>query len=69
MRDDDMRPLVCKICDERHGSLVCDKALRLSEEIRNEAGDRDLKLRHKCRWEQMTRAAILKEYGDPAAWK
>lgn len=60
--------MVCKICLERHGSLVCEKALRLSEEIRNEAGVRDTKLRDKCRWEQMTRAAVLKEYGDPAQW-
>lgn len=59
---------VCRVCNERHGSIVCVPCLDLSEEIRAESGARDAALRSKCTWEQLSRCAVLKEYGDPAAW-
>jgi len=40
----------------------------LGGEILREGGEREMLLRAKCRWEQMTRSAVLMRYGDPAAW-
>lgn len=66
-RDNGVR-VMCMICGNSHGTKVCDETLALSAEIRKEAGKRDERLRQKCRFEQQTRSAILKEYGDPANW-
>ncbi len=44
------------------------KLVALSREIRTENGEREQKLCAKCRWEHMTRTAVLKSYGDPKNW-
>ena len=60
--------MTCKVCGKEHGSLVCEPVLQLSAEIRKENGERETRLRAKCRWEQMFRSRVLKEYGDPGFW-
>ena len=59
---------ICEICKKEHGSIVCKEISRLSQELRLENGEREKRLLAKCNWEQMTRSAILHEYGDPKDW-
>lgn len=47
---------------------ITPEILELSHKIRDENGKRDELLRAKCNWEQMTRCAVLREYGDPNTW-
>ena len=59
---------LCKVCGESHGSILCRAIKQLCKEINQENGDRQNKLAEKCRWEQVTRGKILKDYGDPKNW-
>ena len=59
---------MCKICGTEHGNTVCKAITILSAAIRAENGEREKRLRAKCRWEEYTRSKVLKEYGDPAKW-
>ena len=43
--------------------------LNLSKEIQEEGGERLERLKAKCQWEQMSRTAVLMEWGDPAHWE
>jgi hypothetical protein len=59
----------CKVCGENHRPVVCEQVINLNREIHRENGERERRLREKCRWEHMTRSAVLAEYGDPGEWK
>lgn len=43
-------------------------ATRVSREIKVEGGEAEEKLAAKCRWEHMTRTAVILEWGDPRGW-
>jgi hypothetical protein len=43
-------------------------AMKISSEVRELGGEAEEKLRHKCRWEQMSRTAVILEWGDPREW-
>lgn len=43
-------------------------ALRISKEVRKEDSDAEHELRAKCKWEHMTRMAVILEWGDPRTW-
>jgi len=47
---------------------VPDEILKLSKAIRHEDGLREKLLAAKCRWERMSRTAVLMQYGDPQDW-
>jgi len=64
---DDYSP--CAVCGENHRPVVCKPVMALSREILEENGEREQRLRDKCRWEHMTRSAVLAVYGDPGEWK
>jgi len=48
---------------------VSPETLRISQEVRAENGKAEERLAAKCRWEQRSRSAIIREYGDPRKWK
>ena len=41
---------------------------KISKEVREENGEAEQKLSHKCNWEHMTRTAVIMQYGDPRNW-
>ena len=41
------------------------EALKISKAVRSENGNAEVWLKHKCRWEQQSRTAIIMGYGDP----
>lgn len=45
--------------------MTMDEALRISKEVRQQGGRAEEWLCHKCRWEQMSRTAVILNYGDP----
>lgn len=45
-----------------------DAALKISEEVSRENGEAEQRLVWKCRWEKMTRLAVILEWGDPRKW-
>ncbi len=47
--------------------MTFEEARALGKEITKRPKDEE-KLIHKCRWEQMSRPAVLMEYGDPKDW-
>lgn len=47
---------------------VPEDIMELGAEIHREHGQREELLRYKCRWEAMSRPAVLMAYGDPATW-
>ena len=48
---------------------VTKEILALSKDIMEENSIREERLKAKCRWEHMSRTAVLGEYGDPANWE
>lgn len=44
-------------------------AMALSQDIKQEGGDGEQRLRDKCNWEHMGRCAVILEWGDPRTWK
>lgn len=49
--------------------LSMDEASKISSEIRSENGKAEQLLAAKCRWEHMSRTAVIREWGDPRNWK
>jgi hypothetical protein len=47
---------------------VTELQLRISRDVREENGAAEQRLRAKCQWEQMTRTAVIAEWGDPRTW-
>lgn len=41
---------------------------RISRELWEQGGEYEERLRAKCRWEAMTRTAVIWEWGDPRTW-
>lgn len=60
--------MACKVCNQEHGNIVCAATAALSRELREAGGEAEERLRAKCQWEQMTRSAVLHDYGDPSGW-
>jgi hypothetical protein len=48
--------------------MTLQDARRVSKEVSTVGGRAEELLRAKCRWEQMTRLAVLMEWGDPREW-
>jgi hypothetical protein len=44
------------------------EAMRINDEVRAKGGKAEELLRAKCRWERMSRLAVIKEWGDPREW-
>lgn len=42
--------------------------MRISRELWEQGGEYEERLRAKCRWEAMTRTAVIAEWGDPRTW-
>lgn len=53
---------------DRNYAMTMEEASKRSKELRDEGGEIEERLRAKCRWEHMSRTAILTEWGDPATW-
>lgn len=47
---------------------VSEETVRIEREIREAGGEAEQRLRDKCRWEAMTRYAVIREWGDPRTW-
>jgi len=45
------------------------KVLGSNKLTESECALAELRLRAKCRWEKMTRIAVIMEWGDPRKWK
>lgn len=43
--------------------------IEMSREIRDEHGYRERLLQEKCKWEHLSRYAVLRRYGDPGSWQ
>ena len=43
-------------------------AIKVSKELREEAGEAEQRLKDKCKWEHMTRTGVLIDWGDPREW-
>lgn len=50
---------------QKEDKMKMKKALKISREVAQENGAAEKWLRHKCRWEQQSRTAIIVGYGDP----
>jgi hypothetical protein len=47
-----------------------EEAQRISRELWSQPGsEAEQRLRAKCRWEWMTRPAVIMEWGDPRTWE
>ena len=53
--------------DEKELSIQ--EAVRISREVAIDGGAAEIKLCEKCRWEKMSRTAVIIEWGDPREWK
>lgn len=47
---------------------IAKELLRIEREVREENGEAEQRLREKCRWERMSRTAVIREWGDPRNW-
>jgi len=56
--------MATKVQDHRMADL-----LAISWAVAKEGGEAEQHLRDKCRWEQMSRTAVIAEWGDPRGWK
>lgn len=54
---------------EPNKELSIQEAGRISMEVRQEGGVAEEKLCEKCRWEKLSRLAVIIEWGDPREWK
>jgi hypothetical protein len=45
------------------------RLLTISREVRKKNASAEKRLRAKCRWEHMSRTAVINEWGDPRKWK
>ena len=45
------------------------RLMQLSQEVKRESGEPEQRLRGKCRWERMSRTAVIREWGDPRTWQ
>ena len=43
-------------------------AREVSTEVRKQGGEAEERLAAKCRWEAMSRTAVILEWGDPREW-
>lgn len=50
-------------------NLSIQDAIRISQEVYDENGEAEKKLCERCRWEKMSRPAVIIEWGDPREWK
>lgn len=48
---------------------VSDEILKIEKEVRDQGGEPEKRLRDKCNWEQMSRTAVIRIWGDPRKWK
>ena len=46
-----------------------EEACKISSEVRAENKKAEERLAAKCRWERMSRTAVIREWGDPRNWK
>lgn len=45
--------------------MTMKEAIRISREVKEENGEAEEWLRHKCNWEAMSRTAVIFGWGDP----
>ena len=48
--------------------LTVPEAAKISREIHKAGGEAEERLVAKCRWEAMSRLAVILEWGDPRTW-
>jgi len=78
----DYNDIVCPICiapngnhEEGHWVTLQDipnpsaGLFKISKEIAALGGEIEERLKAKCQWEQMSRIAVIKSWGDPRTWK
>lgn len=49
-------------------TITMEEALKISLELYDSGTEAEERLRAKCNWEQMTRTAVIIEWGDPRKW-
>lgn len=45
------------------------EALQISKELHQKGGKAEKRLQDKCKWEHMSRSAVIMEWGDPRTWE
>lgn len=48
--------------------MTNEDALRITQEVYEEDGEAEQRLRAKCQWEHMSRMAVVLDWGDPRTW-
>ena len=49
--------------------MEASEAMEISKEVARVGGEAEDALRAKCRWEAMSRPAVILEWGDPREWR
>lgn len=65
---------VCLRCGNHAGNPdwcreCLDWSLQVSKEVKKAGGKAERELGEKCKWEHMSRMAVILEWGDPRKWR